>query len=87
MRLPLSCLVLKDNVPAGANILVIASLVLMYRSSTEDAPPVEVRDLGNGFWRVLDGRHRFMSSVIAGRHDILCELEGAADGGGGSPSA
>lgn len=85
MRIPLSQLVLKDNVPAGANILVIASLVLMYRSSTEDAPPVEVRDLGNGFWRVLDGRHRFMSSVIAGRHDLLCELEAA--GGGGTPSA
>lgn len=74
MRIPLSCLVLKDNVPAGANILVIASLVLMYRSSSEDAPPAEVRDLGNGFWRVMDGRHRFMASVIAGRPDLLCEV-------------
>lgn len=75
MRIPISRLVLKDNIPAGANLLVIASLALMYRSSSEDAEPAEVRDLGNGYWRVLDGRHRFLASVIAGRPDLLCEIE------------
>jgi hypothetical protein len=53
------------------------SLAHMYRSTSDDAPPVEVCDLGNGFWRVLDGRHRYLASVIAGRPDLLAELEAA----------
>jgi hypothetical protein len=77
VRVPISRLVLKDNIPAGASVYVLASLVLLYRHTTDDAPPVEVRDLGNGFWRVLDGRHRFLASVIAGRPDLLAEPEAA----------
>lgn len=73
MRIPLDRLLLKPNIPAGMNILVVCSLALMYRSSSDDAPPVEIRDLGDGYWRVLDGRHRFLASVIAGRPDILAE--------------
>jgi hypothetical protein len=53
------------------------SLAHMYRSTTDGAPPVEVRDLGNGYWLVLDGRHRYLASVIAGRPDLLAELEAA----------
>jgi hypothetical protein len=77
VRVPLDRLLLKPNIPAGANILVVASLAHMYRSPTDDAPPVEVCDLGNGYWLVLDGRHRFLASVIAGRPDLLAELEAA----------
>lgn len=73
MRIPISRLLLKDNIPAGASVYVLASLILLYRHTTDDAPPAEVRDLGNGYWRVLDGRHRFLASVIAGRPDILAE--------------
>jgi uncharacterized ParB-like nuclease family protein len=53
------------------------SLAHMYRSTSGDAPPVEVRDLGNGYWRVLDGRHRYLASVIAGRPDLLATVEAA----------
>jgi hypothetical protein len=77
MRIPISRLVLKDNVTAGASLYVLAGLILTYRNTTDDAPPVEVRDLGNGFWRVLDGRHRYLASVIAGRPDLLAEPEAA----------
>jgi hypothetical protein len=77
VRVPISRLVLKDNIPAGASVYVLASLVLLYRHTTDDAPPVEVCDLGNGYWRVLDGRHRYLASVIAGRPDLLAELEAA----------
>lgn len=43
----------------------LSGSVLLYRNTTDDAPPVEVRDLTNSFWRVLDGRHRYLASVIA----------------------
>jgi hypothetical protein len=56
---------------------VLFSLAHMYRSTSDDAPPVEVRDLGNGYWRVLDGRHRYLASVIAGRPDLLATVEAA----------
>lgn len=75
MRVPLSRLLIKDNVPAGANFLVIATLVLKYRTTSEDADPALVRYEGAGLWRILDGRHRFMASIIAGRCDLLCEPE------------
>jgi hypothetical protein len=75
MRLPLSVLLLKDNVSVGASPFVLLSLAHMYRTTTHDADPIEVRDLGGGYWRILDGRHRFIASVVAGRHDILAEVE------------
>jgi hypothetical protein len=56
---------------------VLFSLARMYRSTSDDAPPAAVRDLGNGYWRVLDGRHRFLASVIAGRPDLLATVEAA----------
>jgi hypothetical protein len=77
VRVPISRLVLKDNIPAGASVYVLASLVLLYRHTSDDAPPAAVRDLGNGYWRVLDGRHRFLASVIAGRPDLLATVEAA----------
>jgi hypothetical protein len=48
VRVPLDRLLLKPNIPAGASVYVLASLVLLYRHTTDDAPPAEVRDLGNG---------------------------------------
>jgi hypothetical protein len=77
VRVPLDRLLLKPNIPAGASVYVLASLVLLYRHTTDDAPPVEVRDLGGGLWRILDGRHRYLASVIAGRPDLLAEPEAA----------
>jgi hypothetical protein len=76
VRVPLDRLLLKPNVSAGASILVICSLVLLYRNTTEDADaPVLIREAGDGLYRILDGRHRFMASVIAGRVDLWCALE------------
>jgi ParB-like nuclease domain len=75
MRVPLDRLLLKPNVSAGASILVISSLVLLYRNSSEDTEPALIREAGDGLYRVLDGRHRFMASVIAGRGDLLCTIE------------
>jgi ParB-like chromosome segregation protein Spo0J len=76
MRLPVSSLVMKDNVPAGCNPLVLMSLAYTLRSSGDDPAPVSVRPIdGTGLYRVIDGRHRFMAAVVAGRPDVLCEIE------------
>jgi hypothetical protein len=75
VRIPLDRLLLKPNIPAGASVLVISSLVLLYRNSGEDTEPILVREAGEGLYRILDGRHRFMASVIAGRTTVLATLE------------
>ena len=63
------CLIV-PNVSAGMNPLVIMSLAYLYRSTTEDAEPITVRREGD-YWRIVDGRHRWMASVIAGRRRVL----------------
>jgi hypothetical protein len=74
VRIPLDRLVLKPNVSAGANILVVASLAHMLRSTTGDPPPITVRAEGD-LYRILDGRHRFLAAVMAGRADVLAQLD------------
>jgi hypothetical protein len=56
------------------NPLVVMSLVYMYRSTTEDAPPITVQREGKHY-RILDGRHRYIASVIAGRRRVLANVE------------
>lgn len=74
MRIPLDRLLLKPNIPAGISLWVLLSLAQMYRSTDGDAPPITVRAEGDHY-RVLDGRHRYLASVIAGRMDVLATLE------------
>jgi len=64
-----------QNVVAGCNYLVIASLTYLMRGSNEDPPPVPVRDEGGGRYSISDGRHRVIAAIIAGRPDVLCEIE------------
>lgn len=73
-RIPVSSLLMLDNIPAGMNPLVLMSLAYMFRSTTQDAAPILVRPEGD-LYRVLDGRHRAVASVIAGRPDVPCILE------------
>jgi hypothetical protein len=74
VRVPLDRLLLKPNVSAGVSPWVLLSLAHMYRSTDGDAPPITVRPEGDHY-RVLDGRHRFLASVIAGRPTVLATLE------------
>lgn len=74
-RIPLGRILLPEhNVTAGANVYVLVSLAYMYRSTTEDAPPITVRPHGD-LYRITDGRHRYMASVIAGRDGVLANVE------------
>lgn len=72
MRVRIEDLRFGPNPPAGMNLLVLASLAYMLRSTTEDPEPVEVTwEPGLG-WRVHDGRHRALAAMLAGRPDVLC---------------
>lgn len=72
-RIPLHLLRLKENIPAGMDLYTMAALVPKLRKTGQDHPPILVDDLCPSChsFRVQDGRHRFFSSVLAGRHDIL----------------
>ena len=73
-RIKLNKILVPTPVSAGMNPLVLMSLVYMYRSTTEDAEPIVLRKEGR-YYRITDGRHRFMASVIAGRRRILAKVE------------
>lgn len=67
---------LPANVTAGMNALRLCSLAYRMRGTTDEIEgPITVRRDGDG-WRVVDGRHRFLGAVIAGRPDVLCVEEG-----------
>lgn len=73
-QVPIEECVLKPNIPAGMNLAIVAVLVPRLRKTAKDWEPITVRREGD-FWRILDGRHRFFASVIAGRHYVLAEEE------------
>jgi len=74
-HIPLEQLLVKQPVSAGMNLEVVSSLVPLYRGTTEDTTPIVVRREAAG-WRVMDGRHRFIASLIAGRASVLASEEG-----------
>lgn len=72
-RIAIHKLVLLPNVAAGMNPLVLLSLAHFYRSTADDAAPITVEEYGH-LYRILDGRHRYFASVIAGRHKVLAQI-------------
>jgi hypothetical protein len=51
---------------------VIGHFAMMMRKTTEDPPPIVVAQEGD-YWRICDGRHRFVAAMVAGRPDVLAE--------------
>lgn len=78
-RVPVTNLRFKDPIPAGMDPYVLMALVPLLRKTNEDHPAILVSPpcptCGDRI--VLDGRHRWIASVIAGRADVLAEEEGA----------
>lgn len=70
IRVPLDALRFPAPVVAGMNYLLIGSLAYLMRSSNEDPPAVTVAKEPGG-WRIVDGRHRAVAAMIAGRRDVL----------------
>ena len=73
-RIRVDRILVPPNVAAGMNPLVVMSLTYMYRSGNQDAPPITVAREGRNY-RIIDGRHRFIASIIAGRRRVLAEVE------------
>lgn len=72
--IPLSKCMVKEPVPAGMNPFVLMSVAYFYRTSTEHTAPIVVKREGK-YYRIMDGRHRYMGSIIAGRTHILAIIE------------
>lgn len=72
--IPLDRLLWPEPVVAGCNYLVIASLTYLYRGSNEHTTPILVRPEGD-YWRITDGRHRAIASMVAGRKAVLALIE------------
>jgi hypothetical protein len=78
MRVRYEDLRLGPNVCAGMNFLTVACMVRELKTSVGDLVPIEVRREGD-CWQVVDGRHRVVAGMIAGRADILASEVSAAD--------
>lgn len=75
-RIPLDRLVFLGNVPAGMDWSVIGYWVCQFRKTAEDGPPILLTPIGDtGLFRVTDGRHRTVASYIAGRTEIVYEID------------
>jgi hypothetical protein len=68
----------KPVLPCGVNILVVCAIAATLRNSHEQVEPVLVEQRGG--WLLLDGRHRWVAHLVAGREQIRC-VEQEPDGG------
>lgn len=76
LLLPLHRIIPPPNIPAGMNPLVVMSIAYAARTSHHPIePPILVCREG-GYWRLVDGKHRWMGHYIAGRtHINATEIE------------
>lgn len=76
-RVPITSLRFKDPIPAGMDPYVLMALVPLLRKTNEDHAPILVTPACPTCKDriVLDGRHRWVASVMAGRADILATEE------------
>lgn len=75
VHVPLERLLMTEPVVAGMNVLVLFSLAHFYRSSNEHTAPISIRPVIQDVYRITDGRHRALASLIAGRKTVLAEIE------------
>lgn len=76
MKIALDRLVWLGNIPAGMDWSVIGFWACQFRKSGEQGPPILVVPIGDtGLFRVTDGRHRTCAAYIAGRTEIVYEID------------
>lgn len=77
IRVPIEKLRFKAPITAGLNPFVLLGMVPLLRNTSQDHPPILVsRPCPEcGTRGVLDGRHRWIASVTAGRSYVLAEEE------------
>lgn len=66
-------LLFPEPVTAGMNPFVLMSLAYLYRSGNEHVEPIEVTREGR-YYRIREGRHRAVASMMAGRKVVLAEI-------------
>ena len=72
--IPVENICFGKNPPAGMNFLKLGAMAYHLRSTAEDLDPIEVtRTPDHGVYRVHDGRHRVIASIIAGRPTVLAK--------------
>lgn len=69
--LPVHEIRLAPVLPCGLAPLTLYAIAATLRNTHDPVDPVEVEQRG-GQWHLVDGRHRLIASVIAGRADIRC---------------
>lgn len=72
-RIPLECILLPRNVPAGLSPWILFAIADSLRNAGADVrdPILVQRLIGLDLWRIVDGRHRYCAAVMAGVKDIL----------------
>jgi hypothetical protein len=85
MLVPIETLLFKEPVTAGMDIYTLATLTRLYRNSNEHTTPITIRRETDETWRIMDGRHRVVASMMAGRKHILATEEPQGVGASRSP--
>jgi hypothetical protein len=76
IRWPINRLRFKDPIAAGMNPYTLLGMVPLLRNEARDHPPIEIAQVcpSCGTGTAMDGRHRWIASVMAGRSDVAGEL-------------
>ena len=76
MLVPLDRLLFPPNMPAGMDWAVVGLWVVKFRKTPQPCdPPILVRAVGAGLYRIVDGRHRTVAALLSGRTHIDAEVE------------
>jgi len=71
-RIDLDRLLFVRPVSAGMDLAVIGHWAMILRKGADPCdPPIEIEPIpGTDFYRVVDGRHRVVGAIVAGRTSI-----------------
>lgn len=77
IHVPINRLRFKDPIPAGMNPYTLLGLVPLLRNTAQDYEPILIDTPcpACGTATVLDGRHRWVAAVMAGRVHVAAEPE------------
>jgi hypothetical protein len=57
------------------NYLLLGHFAYTLRATNKDLDPITVQAVGDGSYRITDGRHRAIAALIAGRPHVLAVVQ------------